>query len=926
MSGSSKRRHSKWDHKDSEALQENFYDRAQTRRPREPLSPGRGSRRHDSRSKESTVAWDREGNYTRISPELDEWRPRHSSRSPRNVWGRSHRISKSRSRSRSQSPAHNFRRELTVKDRSRSRSGASAQICRDFAAGRCRRGNSCHFLHQDEIFDSRRLECSSPDDWESRRRRTGGSRYSPDDKDSAIRTNRSAHTCNDFLKGRCRRGDSCRFVHDDTAADVFEKGPIEEYRNRDHDLRSRDIYPDHDYRSRDTYRDHDHRRRDTYPDRIHECEPPKRSETPCKFFAAGNCRNGTRCKFSHQVQEIFSPDRRSRGDRRGPEHKFEGSQVWDGPKWSDATTVSTVPTVQGWGEDKNEKKEMNTERTQGDGRGPDHKYEDGRVWDVPSWSDVTTLPDVAVVHERGDDKNEIKEVAKDVSRARPDDCCSRDMLDINKKWDTSANIGKSETQGEKQLLQWKIETNHPGMGLSVPRNVENSSGDMEISPRDIKEQGLNSSTPQTPSISNIPFPVVQQGIAGEASYEKHYQGGFQEQKVFHDSFAEQNPNYKVNKPVLYSGERRDVVGDHDGSCVIQNQSINVSQGQDIFQPDPNVKIHPISNIIPSPGQSQLSLPSHPPPGQNHLSLPSHPPPGQNHPSLPSLPSRGKTMQVSHNSSSFFDKKVADGSHVVSLASSALAPESATAHSTVSNVQLAQLSHLTASLTQLLESRQQLSQFSSTVTPHGKSNLTALAAPVPPASGSMIHPNQAPEVLKSNDPVFNSIEPKMPNLGNHLLPSIELKNSNNELHHRANNETHLEGGNVNEQEPLTSSKDEENGMTTAEGRIQVLENGPSDVGADDGADDIKKLKDTKGIRPFKFALAEFVKELLKPSWKDGHVSKEAYKTIVKKVVDKVLETLGPQIPQTKEKIDLYLSCSKQKIDKLVQAYVGKHQKS
>ncbi|KAJ4825957.1 hypothetical protein Tsubulata_011193, partial [Turnera subulata] len=73
-----------------------------------------------------------------------------------------------------------------------------------------------------------------------------------------------------------------------------------------------------------------------------------------------------------------------------------------------------------------------------------------------------------------------------------------------------------------------------------------------------------------------------------------------------------------------------------------------------------------------------------------------------------------------------------------------------------------------------------------------------------------------------------------------------------------------------------------------------------------------------IRAFKFALVEFVKDLLKPTWKEGQVSKDAYKSIVKKVVDKVTNTMqSTSIPQTQEKIDQYLSFSKPKLTKLVQ---------
>lgn len=81
---------------------------------------------------------------------------------------------------------------------------------------------------------------------------------------------------------------------------------------------------------------------------------------------------------------------------------------------------------------------------------------------------------------------------------------------------------------------------------------------------------------------------------------------------------------------------------------------------------------------------------------------------------------------------------------------------------------------------------------------------------------------------------------------------------------------------------------------------------------------KPIKETKGIKLFKCALVEVVKDLLKPSWKDGQLSREAHKTIVKKVVDKVTGTMeAGVIPQTQEKIDTYLSHSKGKLTKLVQ---------
>ncbi|KAE8782549.1 zinc finger CCCH domain-containing protein 36 [Hordeum vulgare] len=78
------------------------------------------------------------------------------------------------------------------------------------------------------------------------------------------------------------------------------------------------------------------------------------------------------------------------------------------------------------------------------------------------------------------------------------------------------------------------------------------------------------------------------------------------------------------------------------------------------------------------------------------------------------------------------------------------------------------------------------------------------------------------------------------------------------------------------------------------------------------------------RDFRFHLAEHVKELLKPIWKEGNLSKDAHKLIVKKSVDKVLASVElHQVPATKELITGYITTAGTKIEKLVKAYVVKH---
>ncbi|ONI08891.1 hypothetical protein PRUPE_5G206700 [Prunus persica] len=89
---------------------------------------------------------------------------------------------------------------------------------------------------------------------------------------------------------------------------------------------------------------------------------------------------------------------------------------------------------------------------------------------------------------------------------------------------------------------------------------------------------------------------------------------------------------------------------------------------------------------------------------------------------------------------------------------------------------------------------------------------------------------------------------------------------------------------------------------------------------------KKEKDSRSMRLFKIAIADFVKEILKPSWRQGNMSKEAFKTIVKKTVDKVSGAMKRhQIPKSQAKIDHYIDSSQRKLTKLVMGYVDKYVK-
>uniref|UniRef100_A0A2P2JTR3 Serine/arginine repetitive matrix protein 2 n=1 Tax=Rhizophora mucronata TaxID=61149 RepID=A0A2P2JTR3_RHIMU len=89
---------------------------------------------------------------------------------------------------------------------------------------------------------------------------------------------------------------------------------------------------------------------------------------------------------------------------------------------------------------------------------------------------------------------------------------------------------------------------------------------------------------------------------------------------------------------------------------------------------------------------------------------------------------------------------------------------------------------------------------------------------------------------------------------------------------------------------------------------------------------KRSKESRSLKLFKVSLAEFVKEVLKPSWQQGNMSKEAFKTVVKKTVDKVSEAMKSRhIPKSKAKINQYIDSSQLKLTKLVMGYVDKYAK-
>lgn len=198
-----------------------------------------------------------------------------------------------------------------------------------------------------------------------------------------------------------------------------------------------------------------------------------------------------------------------------------------------------------------------------------------------------------------------------------------------------------------------------------------------------------------------------------------------------------------------------------------------------------------------------------------------------------------------------------------------------------------------------------------------------------------------------DPLYDSIEPST-NLLKKSDPGpkheatddsgvmLRLSGSNEPLDVEINKRQKGGGGIA-----FTASAENDEFGETAEAEVGAVENGsPSDSSDEEDvpageieieqekpSGEKKKSKDSRSMKLFKSSVANFVKELLKPSWRQGNMSKEVFKTIVKKTVDKVSGAMkSHQIPKSKTKIDHYIDSSQRKLTKLVMGYVDKYVKA
>lgn len=144
---------------------------------------------------------------------------------------------------------------------------------------------------------------------------------------------------------------------------------------------------------------------------------------------------------------------------------------------------------------------------------------------------------------------------------------------------------------------------------------------------------------------------------------------------------------------------------------------------------------------------------------------------------------------------------------------------------------------------------------------------------------------------------------------------EMSKENDQLSDHAKDSSHISGSSMDLGSALGSDVAGHKDKVRQDIEMDVTQKKAADVN-----------QESKALRHFRVALIDYVKELLKPAWQGGRLSKDTHNLIVKKAVDKVLTTLQPQqIPPNPESIKHFLSFSQFKLTRLVEAYVTKHGK-
>ncbi|MCL7026104.1 hypothetical protein MKW94_026746 [Papaver nudicaule] len=625
----------------------------------------------------------------------------------------------------------------------------------------------------------------------------------------------SSRPCIDFLNGNCRKGSSCRYPHHGAPSDG-------------HGIRVRDL----DRKETTVFYGHDNKRE---------------SQRLCKFYAAGYCRNGDSCRFSHEGTSRGSPEGRSRDDRRGRDLDRE-NRSQGGSKWGDKQPAHTTYD----GPDARSVSETLVH----------HLGVENRSWGGPKWNDITDN------HSSGNEKRSVRGL----------------------KW------SDRDTETDEKSNGWGNDNVGDKIGVLDPRSKERSFNSQQ------SHLDNSSSTWGGPSRNDKPIDFTPHKSPLWISDNNGGSMGLEETKGRGKFLTSESMISNIEQ---YSRPINDSRGhNQDSQSHITNEmSLRIGK-PDITQ---EVSGQPLSSFNVN-GQSQTVVPAQTFNLNGGTQLPS------SNPFSRAIPQQVEPIKK---------PDLVDPRLMLQQVTSG----TPNAQNVTTDEKVAQLTNLSASLAQIFGNGQHLPQLYAALNP-STSGLASSHSTEPTlviARQPLIQLNQTTQCEKQYDPINDSIDQTNVAGGGSQSPMKSIVPSS----------TIADPGGVdppkisNLVEKVNASievKQPEKVLDKKEETVQIDADGDGD-GDNQGDEEGKKSKDPKGMRMFKFALVQFVKEILKPTWKEGQMSKEAHKTIVKKVVDKVSSTIqAAQIPQTQEKIDQYLSYSKPKLTKLVQAYVEKHSKT
>lgn len=621
-----------------------------------------------------------------------------------------------------------------------------------------------------------------------------------------------------------------------------------------------------------------------------KCEPHWSSDILCKYFATGKCFNGNACRFSHDDPAHSNPGERSCDDKWS--HDLDDKNISQGsPTWDNALAASNIAKSNEWGNNRDLKSIEWGNQSWNDKRNND--LDDTKIsLGSPKWDDGLAVSNTAKSNEWGNNhKHESTELGnKSWGSSKWTEASA--VLDTGKstKWGNNHNEKRKPHRSSDTLCKYfamgkcchgdYCRFSHDGLAHGNPngrpQNYENKS---ECSPKwndaAVVSEVATSTGQGNNNIENMNF--TDPTGAENSTYnswchslgnENILSGGV----VWNEKAAERDKHQ-------HSGSGSS--GADKGFCESEVKTESSVKGR------PCVFQHTLEGVSVPVGEKNTTLEAS---GLQLASIDVH----------PAAPGTSNVLQhfcniespVSFSGQSFKQ----DGDNSSSQRPSSFGPSDEQAFKRNEPAQTAisplNLKHL------------QFVQGNSAETPE------------------MVEPLKSTGLMPSVSSSGNKI-PCADLKAVQLNPVILSHEQHDSIGNVMDSSEHDESRKL-PQQSIAYSETQESSRRVPGDSKQEQESAHSEYGK---VEEGNRIEDEDGALVFRIALVEFVKEILKPAWKEGRLSKEIHKIIVKKVVDKVIGSVqGVHVPKTKETIDHFLSYSNPKITKLVQAYIEIYPKS